>query len=537
MASDVPGRHLGSEDFLVRSFISLPLAGLFVFLAGFNAWIMLTNRGASPRSRRLWTKAHRACGYTFIALFAIFCYFMLLRIRGSSDELSPRLILHMGLALALAPLLLAKVIVVRYQRAAWGVVMALGISIFVTAFTLVAVNVSVHYVRNVSPHRVPLAISLRFVTIFIILAAVAFFTRSKQANSKPDSAGSPAKPADQGSTNRLETLSLTLGRIDPQTRDAKTLRFLAPQVRQIQARPGQFLTFDWLIEGKKVTRSYSICSSPAQTGYIEITPKRVENGCVSTFLNDRAQVGLAVNARGPYGKFYFDQSKHGRIVLIAGGSGITPMIAMLRYIDDFCIPVNATLIYCVRIEQDIFFKDELKALQGRLSAFRCVLVLSRPGSDWKGWTGRLRREILEREVENSSESTFFLCGPPAFMELGRTLLKDMRVEPSRILQESFGGAVAAEKLSTDAGPLEITFSRSAVACKISPDETLLESSEKNGVLLPSGCRQGVCGTCARRLLSGKVRMETEEALSDAQRSQGVILPCVSRPLSDITLDA
>jgi ferredoxin-NADP reductase len=522
----------------VRAIITLPLAGLFVFLAGFNAWIMLTSRGASPRGRRLWTQAHRVCGYAFIALFAIFCYFMLLRVRGSSDELSPRLILHMSLAFALAPLLLAKVIVVRYQRAAWGVLMALGISILITAFTLVAVNVSVHYLRNASPDKVSFAISLRVIVAVILLAAVAFLTRSKQTNSKPDSAKvSPAKAEDQESTNRLETLSLTLARIEPQTPDAKTLRFLLPQGKQLRARPGQFLTFEWLIEGKKVTRSYSICSSPAQIGYVEITPKRVENGCVSTFLNDRAKVGLAVEARGPYGKFYFDQSKHGRIVLIAGGSGITPLIAMLRYIDDYCIPVNATLIYCVRTEQDIFFKDELTALQRRLSAFRCVLVLSRPGSDWKGWTGRLRREILEREVENSSESIYFLCGPTAFMELGRTLLKELGVEPSSVLQESFGGAVAGKKPSTDAGPLEITFSRSAVVGKISPEETLLESSEKNGVLLPSGCRQGVCGTCATRLLSGRVRMETEEALNDAQRAQGVILPCVSRPLSDVTLDA
>lgn len=522
----------------MRAIISLPLAGLFVFLAAFNAWIMLTSRGASPRSRRLWTQAHRVCGYAFIALFVIFCYFMLLRVRGSSDELSPRLILHMGLALALAPLLLAKVIVVRYQRAAWSILMALGISILVTAFTLVAVNVSVHYLRNVSPHKIPLAISLRVVAAVIILAVLAFFAKGRQTNSKPGlPAVSPAKPADQESTNRLETLTLTLARIDPQTPDAKTLRFLLPQVQRPWARPGQFLTFEWLIEGKKVIRSYSICSSPAQAGYIEITPKRVENGCVSTFLNDRATVGLAVKARGPYGKFYFDQSKHKRIVLIAGGSGITPMIAMLRYIDDFCLRVNATLIYCVRSEQDVFFKDELTVLQGRLSAFRYILVLSRPGSDWKGRTGRLRREILEREVEKSSESTYFLCGPPAFMELGRTLLKEMGIEPSRILQESFGGAVAGEKLSADAGPIEIRFSRSAVACKISPDETLLESSERNGVLLPSGCRQGVCGTCATRLLSGKVHSETEEALNDAQRAQGVILPCVSRPLSDVTLDA
>lgn len=108
---------------------------------------------------------------------------------------------------------------------------------------------------------------------------------------------------------------------------------------------------------------------------------------------------------------------------------------------------------------------------------------------------------------------------------------------SSLGRESFGGAVAGEKLSTNSGPLEISFSRSAVACRSSRDETLLESAEKNGLWLPSGCRQGVCGTCATKLLSGKVRMEIEQALSDAQRAQGGILPCVSRPLSDVTLDA
>jgi len=199
------GRYMGSEDFLVRTIISLPLAGLFVFLAGFNPWIMLTGRGRSPRSRRLLTHAHRICGYTFIALFAIFCYFMLLRVRGSSDELSPRIILHMALAFALAPLLLAKVIVVRYQKAAWGVLIALGLSIFVTAFTLVTLNVSVHYLRNAAPHKVPFSISLRVVAAVIIAAIVALLTRHRQTKSTANTANVSAKePPDRESTNQLE---------------------------------------------------------------------------------------------------------------------------------------------------------------------------------------------------------------------------------------------------------------------------------------------------------------------------------------------
>jgi len=115
------------------------LAGLFVFLAGFNVWNMLTNRGMSARKSRLWTQIHRVAGYAFIALFVILCYFMFLRVKGWSDELPGRLILHMVLALSLAPLLLVKVIVARYQKAARDLLMALGIGIFTIAFSVVAV--------------------------------------------------------------------------------------------------------------------------------------------------------------------------------------------------------------------------------------------------------------------------------------------------------------------------------------------------------------------------------------------------------------
>jgi len=98
----------------VRVVVSLILGCLFVLLAGFNVWSMLAGAGTSARSSRLWSQFHRAAGYAFIALYAILCYFMLLRIKGWSDELSPRIILHMGLALSLAPLLLVKLIVARY---------------------------------------------------------------------------------------------------------------------------------------------------------------------------------------------------------------------------------------------------------------------------------------------------------------------------------------------------------------------------------------------------------------------------------------
>lgn len=124
------------------------------------------------------------------------------------------------------------------------------------------------------------------------------------------------------------------------------------------------------------------------------------------------------------------------------------------------------------------------------------------------------------------------------MELARALVKDMGVDESRVLQESFGGGVSGDKktvLST--GPLEIRLSRSGLTYHMSSTDTVLESSEQNGVLIPSGCRQGNCGTCTTKLLSGNVQMDNEQALTEELRARGFILPCVSRPLSNLVLDA
>jgi len=523
----------------VRIVINVTLACLFVFLAGFNVWNMLAGRNVSGGNGRLWTQIHRAVGYLFIALFAILCYLMLMRLKGRPDEISPQVALHMVLALLLGPLLFAKVISARYQRAARGLLMALGIAIFSVAFTLVVMNVAIHFLHSASADKVSGNTSEMFIFASLCFATIGFASRIRRPHPKAEKGTPSSDPPSIPERSSLDKpLHLILARIERQTHDAKTLRFLLPAGRQLRSRPGQFLTFELMIDGKPVTRSYSISSSPTQTGYVEITPRRVERGYVSPFLNDRAQVGLAVKVKGPYGQFYFDENKHKRIVLIAAGSGITPLMAMLRYIDDLCLPVDCVLIYCIRKEEDGFFLKELQAFQNRLSRLHVVIVVSQPSPNWKGWSGRLRREILDLEVENPLGSTFFLCGPPAFMSLGRSLLKDMSVNPDRILQESFGGAVPAEPSSSpDTGRLTVKFARSAVTYKMSPDETLLESSEKHGVLIPSGCRQGNCGTCVTKLLDGDVRMEPHEALSDQQRSQGYILPCVSRPLTDVTLDA
>jgi len=332
---------------------------------------------------------------------------------------------------------------------------------------------------------------------------------------------------------------LELIEVEEQTHDAKSLHFRVPEGIELRAKPGQFLTLDLNIDGKKVTRSYTVCSSPLKTGQAEITPKRTKNGYVSAFLNERAAPGLVVNASGPYGQFYFDEERHTEIVLIAGGSGITPMIAMLRYIEDKSLSTCVTLIYSVHTPQDIIFQRELTRLSRSLPHFRLVVTTSNADVSWKGCRGRLSSALFEEHVSDFRIPTFFLCGPNAFMQLAMELLKEQGVAADRIKVESFG----ENSPSANSGGARISitgtveFLRSGLTCALTHDMTVLELAEKAGVPIPFGCRQGQCGTCATHLLCGNVAMDAEDGLSIEQKKAGFILPCVSKARDSICIDA
>jgi ferredoxin-NADP reductase len=363
---------------------------------------------------------------------------------------------------------------------------------------------------------------------------------SAKSDTTPRAAHEPVGAARITASSPTGPLILRLASITAQTSDSKTLRFIVPNDRKVNARPGQFLTFSFLFDGKKVVRSYSICSSPATSGYVEITAKRVSQGCVSVFLNDRASVGMTVEANGPFGQFCFDESKHHNIVLIAAGSGITPMMAMLRYMDDLCVQTTVTLLYCVRTRGDIIFESELEELRSRLKDLQYQVLLSQPHAEWSGPRGHINPEFIEGAVKDLTSSDFFLCGPSPFMGASRTILTALGVKPERIRQESFGGAVPRKAPSDTGVPEEgvvVEFGRSGKTCTVRSGQTLLEAAEEHGVGIPSSCRQGQCGTCKTKLLEGNVRMDAEEGLDPYWRAQGFVLTCVGHADGAVKLDA
>ena len=345
--------------------------------------------------------------------------------------------------------------------------------------------------------------------------------------------------ASKGSKAPKGSFLLRLVRIERQTQNCVSLRFRVAEPDAFRAKPGQFLTFDWLIDGEKLVRSYSISSSPTQAGFVEITVKKAEEGRVSAFLNERVPSNLTVEARGPAGKFVFDGTQHREIVLFAGGSGITPMMSMLRYIDDLCLDTKATLFYSVRTQRDIVFERELDSFQERLPNFRRLIVPTQPDDGWTGRSGRLSREMLIEQLDLTNDLTFFLCGPEPFMNHVDSVLQSLGVSQSRILREAFGGkSVPPQAVIEPSTPVgEIEFTRSARICALPRGRTLLEVAEMNGIHIPYSCRQGQCGTCATRLLDGQINMDCEDGLQPALKSQGHILACVARAVGNIRIDA
>jgi ferredoxin-NADP reductase len=525
--------------------ISAIVAGaMFVALAATNVVVMLE---ASQPSRSATAKArlvalHRTGGYLFVVVLCIMAYVMSQRLVGVGITGHPPtyLVLHIVLVLVLVPLLLLKILMVRRYRQSHSSLKALGIAIFVISFVLVAIPTLSELLHAMNPGSLGLRLFTGLIVSVCLVQCGLVFKKGKASRLPVTSSPIPQISAQSSPLTDRENanapMNLLLAQIEPQTHDAKTLRFQVPKERRLRAKPGQFLTFQWMIDGQQVPRSYTICSSP-NCEYVEITPKRTENGLVSAFLNERAKPGLVVEASGPYGQFCFDEKTHKNIVLIAAGSGITPMISILRYIDDLKLSTRVSLLYCVRTVADVIFQSELSRLERALPDFRCKVCLSRPHPEWTGASGRLNAELASQQILDVSSSTFFLCGPKGFMENARNILLSLGTSDDQILQESFG------EPSADSQPLDtrqsetVVFIHSQKTCQASIGSTLLDVAERNGVQIPYGCRQGQCGTCATQVLSGDVHMDAQGGLTAEQKNAGYVLPCVSHARGTVVLSA
>lgn len=361
--------------------------------------------------------------------------------------------------------------------------------------------------------------------------------------------------------------------IEPETHDVKTFHF---RVRGREGgadplclhRPGQFVTLRLRHGDKLVPRSYTVSSSPSRPMLMTLTIKRDPNGLVSRFMHDRLRVGDVLPISGPSGSFDLVSVKPRKsVVMLSGGSGVTPLMSMLRYIHDTRAgDFDVTFLHSARSPEDLIFRHELELIAARSNAklgFVC-----QNGAEAGMDEGLLTRELLERHAPGILASTVLTCGPAPYMAAVKAILGEMGFDMSHYHEESFGDpaerinpeGASPESLTPDfvkpdkgeapapvpedvpaetaapGGASEIHFTLTGKTVAYEPGQTILDVASSAGIAIPTNCQMGLCGTCKQKCLDGVVNMDDTEGLEPGEEKLGFVLTCCGRPVGPVSIE-
>jgi ferredoxin-NADP reductase len=321
-------------------------------------------------------------------------------------------------------------------------------------------------------------------------------------------------------------------------RDTITLLLAVPGTRRAPApyRPGQFITLMFPTDAMPLYRSYSLCGDGSADRPWEITVKRQEAGVISTYLHRQAQPGMLLRASLPQGRFTLPAAPApaNPLVFIAGGSGITPIYAMLRGLA--ALPAGRRprvwLHYAYSRPEDAIYGRELAALDPERQWLTQVHYVSAAG-------GRLRPEqILASLGAAGARAEWYLCGPTSLSSAVHTAALRAGVPEARLHAEIFSSPTVPLALApTTRGSARVRLAGSGAALTARPRETLLETLERHGYRPDFECRAGACGTCKLKLLAGQVQGGDGGGLTPSERAAGYVLSCSAVPAGDVTLAA
>mgnify|MGYP003664041085 FL=1 len=320
-----------------------------------------------------------------------------------------------------------------------------------------------------------------------------------------------------------------------ETADVKSFSFRLQDSLVADYLPGQFICLELEIEGEPVHRNYTLSSSPSRPDLLTITVKRVKDGRVSNWLNDQLKVGDQISARAPAGDFHCFAAPQERVLLLSAGSGITPMLSMLRWMSDLQCDNDILFVHSGRSEADLIARQEIELLaklHGRCQVIY-TLTQANPG-DLRGFRGRLDRSMLET-LPALPQRQVYVCGPQPFRERAKTLLLALGLPESQYFEESFGAREGLGSVAATPKKVSILFDSWDSLVDGNTQHTLLEQAEQAGIAIPFSCRGGFCGSCRVKLESGEVEVLQDSGLSDADKAAGYVLACSCRPKSNLVL--
>ena len=336
-------------------------------------------------------------------------------------------------------------------------------------------------------------------------------------------------------------LKLRVVDVIQETPSTKTLRLAPLDDRLPPFLAGQYIPLFVEIDGIRTSRPYSISSQPKQTGFYDITVRRVPDGLVSNFLMDRVKADDIIESAGPQGNFFFNPLYHDRhMVCIAGGSGITPFMSMIREIVECGLDRHITLIYGNRELDDVIFHNELESLSKRFDNITYIPVIEKPAQSYQGACGFINAALIKEVLASMQDKTFFLCGPQGMYDFCLPELESLGIPKRKIRKEMYGppgnicnypgwpSGIKAED------PFEVTV-LDAKTISAKAGTPLLVSLEKAGVVPPSICRSGECSLCRVKVLSGKVFQPAGTPVRKSDTQYGYVHSCVSYPLEDLEI--
>jgi ring-1,2-phenylacetyl-CoA epoxidase subunit PaaE len=346
---------------------------------------------------------------------------------------------------------------------------------------------------------------------------------------------------------------LTIKDIKKETADCVSVSFEIPDslTEHFAFVQGQSLTMRATIDGEEVRRTYSICSSPLDKEW-RVAIKKVDGGLFSGFANEQLRKGDTLDVMPPVGKFYtpLDPKNQKHYLAFAAGSGITPVISIIRTTLQTEPKSSFTLVFGNRTRASIIFFEELEALKNKfLQRFNFITILSRERTDTPLNYGRIdetKLSELSRILDYASFDEIFLCGPESMIFCVKDYMENTGIDKRKVHFELFttpgtkagsNPVIVSKKTETESGP------KSKITIKLdgrsfdfelglNSDISLLDAALQQGADLPFACKGGVCCTCKAKLLEGEVSMDVHWGLEEEEVEQGFILTCQSHPKTD-----
>ena len=343
--------------------------------------------------------------------------------------------------------------------------------------------------------------------------------------------------------NRLhpDRLSLQVADIITETSSTKTFRLVSKDRELPPFQAGQYISLFLEIDGIRTSRPYSISSPPHLREYYDITVRRVENGLVSNFLLDDLVIGNDLVSSGPAGHFYFNPLIHSKnMICLAGGSGITPFMSIIREIVECGLDRSITLFYGNKTTDDIIFHAELGRISARFDSINYIPVIEDPSDDYIGACGFMTAELIKEILGDLTDKSFFICGPQGMYDFCLPELEGLGIARRKIKQEMYGAPVNIWQYpgwprEVDPDRLFSVRLKNGQQLKAKAGIPLLVSLEKSGMVVPSLCRSGECSMCRLKVLSGKVFQPAGVAVRKSDRQFGYVHSCAAYPLSDLEI--